>query len=35
MAATILDRRPDASTDLVDFWTHVAFGFATAVEKRF
>ena len=35
MAAAILDRRPTASTDVVDFWTLVAFGSATAVQKRY
>jgi hypothetical protein len=35
MAAVILARRPNTSTELVDFWFLVAFGSATAVEKRF
>jgi hypothetical protein len=35
MAAAIIDRRPTASTDLIDFWTLVAFGSTTAVKKRF
>ena len=35
MAAAILDRCPTASTDVVDFWTLIAFGSATAVQKRY
>lgn len=35
MAATILDRCPTASADLVDFWVLVALGSATAVKRRF
>jgi hypothetical protein len=30
-----LKRRPTASADLVDFWTLVAFGSVTAVQKRY
>ena len=35
MAAAILNRRPTVSTDLVDFWSLVAFGSAAAVKTRF
>jgi hypothetical protein len=35
IAAAILKRRPTASADLVDFWTLVAFGSVTAVQKRY
>ena len=35
MAEAILARRPDASTEIVDFWVLVAFGSAAAVKKRF
>jgi hypothetical protein len=35
IAATILDRRPTVSSDLVDFWSLVAFGSAAAVKTRF
>ncbi len=34
MAEAILARRPKASTEIVDFWVLVAFGSATAAEKR-
>jgi len=35
MAAAILEQRPTVSADLVEFWSLVAFGSATAVQKRF
>ena len=35
MAATILEQRPTVSADLVELWSVVAFGSATAVQKRY
>jgi hypothetical protein len=35
MAPAILDRCPTVSEDLVDFWTLVAFGSASAVKRRY
>jgi hypothetical protein len=34
-AAAILELRPTVSADLVEFWSLVAFGSATAVKKRY
>jgi hypothetical protein len=35
MAAAILQQRPTASADLAQFWTLVAFGSVTAIQKRY
>ena len=35
VADALLEHRPTASTDLAEFYTLVAFGSATAIEKRY
>ena len=35
MAAVILEQRPSTSADLVEFWSFVAFGTSTAIQKRY
>jgi hypothetical protein len=35
MATTILERRPNTSVDLVDFWTLLAFASSKAIKKRY
>ena len=35
MAAMILEQRPMVDADLVELWSVVAFGSATAVQKRY
>jgi hypothetical protein len=35
MAAIILEQRPTASEDLVEFWTLVAFGSPAAIQKKY